>query len=40
MEGDEILVLKFDEVLPIGTGVLAIGFEGTLTDRMKGFYRR
>ncbi|KAH7681919.1 Peptidase M1 alanine aminopeptidase/leukotriene A4 hydrolase protein [Dioscorea alata] len=36
---DEILVLKFDEVLPIGTGVLAIGFEGTLTDRMKGFYR-
>lgn len=39
MEVDEILVLMFDEVLPIGTGVLAIDFEGTLNDRMKGFYR-
>lgn len=39
MEEDEILVLEFSEVLPLEMGVLAIGFEGTLNDKMKGFYR-
>ncbi|KAI6679922.1 hypothetical protein NL676_033803 [Syzygium grande] len=40
VEEDEILVLEFPEILPSGFGVLAIGFDGTLNDRMKGFYRR
>ncbi|XP_062159287.1 aminopeptidase M1-like [Alnus glutinosa] len=39
VEADEILVLEFAETLPIGIGVLTIGFEGTLSDNMKGFYR-
>ncbi|PKI72074.1 hypothetical protein CRG98_007531, partial [Punica granatum] len=39
IEQDQILVLEFGQTLPIGLGVLAIGFEGTLNDRMKGFYR-
>ncbi|KAK2644944.1 hypothetical protein Ddye_020139 [Dipteronia dyeriana] len=39
MEDDEILVLEFAETLPIGVGVLNIGFEGVLNDKMKGFYR-
>ena len=39
MEEDEILVLEFSEVLPLEMGVLAIGFEGTLNNKMKGFYR-
>ncbi|KAI6679921.1 hypothetical protein NL676_033802 [Syzygium grande] len=39
VEEDEILVLEFPETLPTGVGVLAIGFDGTLNDRMKGFYR-
>ncbi|XP_031371428.1 aminopeptidase M1-like isoform X2 [Punica granatum] len=39
IEQDEILVLEFRKTLPIGLGVLAIGFEGTLNDGMKGFYR-
>ncbi|KAK0571465.1 hypothetical protein LWI29_016441 [Acer saccharum] len=39
MEDDEILVLEFAETLPIGVGVLTIGFEGVLNDKMKGFYR-
>ncbi|XP_042039402.1 aminopeptidase M1-like [Salvia splendens] len=38
-EEDEILVLEFKESLPIGVGVLSLEFEGTLNDRMKGFYR-
>ncbi|KAK4412654.1 Aminopeptidase M1 [Sesamum alatum] len=38
-EDDEIVVLEFKESLPIGTGVLKMEFEGTLNDRMKGFYR-
>ncbi|XP_021819428.1 aminopeptidase M1-like isoform X2 [Prunus avium] len=38
-EEDEILVLEFGETLPIGSGVLGIGFEGILNDKMKGFYR-
>jgi puromycin-sensitive aminopeptidase len=40
VEADEILVLEFAEILPIGFGVLTIGFEGILSDKMKGFYRR
>ncbi|XP_042408364.1 aminopeptidase M1-like [Zingiber officinale] len=39
VEEDEILVLRFDDVLPSGEGFLGIGFQGTLSDRMKGFYR-
>ncbi|XP_022732460.1 aminopeptidase M1-like isoform X2 [Durio zibethinus] len=39
VEEDEILVLDFAETLPLGLGVLAIGFEGVLNDKMKGFYR-
>ncbi|XP_031283763.1 aminopeptidase M1 [Pistacia vera] len=39
VEDDEILVLEFSENLPVGMGVLAIGFEGVLNDKMKGFYR-
>ncbi|KAJ4709017.1 Aminopeptidase [Melia azedarach] len=39
VEDDEILVLEFPEILPKGMGVLAIGFEGVLNDKMKGFYR-
>ena len=39
-EEDEILVLEFSKILPIGEGVLAIEFEGVLNDKMKGFYRR
>ncbi|KAI4380853.1 hypothetical protein MLD38_006993 [Melastoma candidum] len=39
VEQDEILVLEFPDKLPVGLGVLAIGFEGTLNDKMKGFYR-
>ncbi|ONI33985.1 hypothetical protein PRUPE_1G457200 [Prunus persica] len=38
-EEDGILVLEFGETLPIGSGVLGIGFEGILNDKMKGFYR-
>lgn len=40
LEEDEILVLQFDDALPLGEGVLSIGFIGTLNDQMKGFYRR
>lgn len=38
-EDDEIMVLEFGETLPIGHGVLSVVFQGTLNDRMKGFYR-
>ncbi|KAL3497457.1 hypothetical protein ACH5RR_040189 [Cinchona calisaya] len=38
-EDDEILVVDFGESLPSGVGILSIAFEGTLNDRMKGFYR-
>lgn len=40
IEEDEILVVEFGESLPVGFGVLSLAFEGTLNDRMKGFYRR
>uniref|UniRef100_A0A6J0PNU7 Aminopeptidase M1-D-like n=1 Tax=Elaeis guineensis var. tenera TaxID=51953 RepID=A0A6J0PNU7_ELAGV len=39
-EEDEILVLIFDENLPLGRGVLGIRFSGVLNDHMRGFYRR
>ncbi len=39
-EDDEILVLEFDGELPLGEGVLAMDFNGTLNDQMRGFYRR
>ncbi|KAF7051968.1 hypothetical protein CFC21_060140 [Triticum aestivum] len=38
-EEDEILVLGFDRELPLGEGVLAMDFTGTLNDQMRGFYR-
>lgn len=40
VEEDEILIIRFNEVLPLGDGILSIGFQGTLSDKMKGFYRR
>lgn len=39
-EEDEILVVEFAESLPAGAGSLFIAFDGTLNDKMKGFYRR
>jgi puromycin-sensitive aminopeptidase len=38
-EEDEILVLEFAGELPLGEGVLAMRFNGTLNDQMRGFYR-
>lgn len=38
-EEDEILVVEFTESLPAGAGSLFIAFDGTLNDKMKGFYR-
>ncbi|PPR91700.1 hypothetical protein GOBAR_AA28977 [Gossypium barbadense] len=38
VQADEILVLEFSETLPKGMGVLTIGFEGVLNEKMKGFY--
>ena len=40
VEEDEILVLEFADTLPIGMGLLTIRFQGTLNDKMKGFYTR
>ena len=40
VEEDEILVLEFADTLPIGMGLLTIRFQGTLNDKMKGFYAR
>ncbi|TVU33087.1 hypothetical protein EJB05_24872 [Eragrostis curvula] len=37
--GDEILIIRFNEVLPLGEGTLSIAFKGTLNDKMHGFYR-
>ncbi|GMY28909.1 aminopeptidase M1-like [Fagus crenata] len=39
VEKDEILVLEFADTLPIGIGLLTINFQGTLNNKMKGFYR-
>ncbi|KAK2980117.1 hypothetical protein RJ640_019540 [Escallonia rubra] len=38
-EADEIIVVEFAESLPVLAGVLSMDFEGTLNDKMKGFYR-
>ncbi|KAK4580843.1 hypothetical protein RGQ29_024479 [Quercus rubra] len=38
VEEDEILVLNFANTLPIGLGLLTIHFQGSLNDKMKGFY--
>lgn len=38
-EEDEILVIGFDQELPLGEGVLTMNFTGTLNDQMRGFYR-
>lgn len=38
-EEDEILVIRFGQELPVGEGVLAMNFTGTLNDQMRGFYR-
>uniref|UniRef100_A0A7N1A7K8 Alpha-aminoacylpeptide hydrolase n=1 Tax=Kalanchoe fedtschenkoi TaxID=63787 RepID=A0A7N1A7K8_KALFE len=39
-EEDQIMVLEFDENLPIGSGVLSISnFQGILNDELRGFYR-
>ncbi|THF95506.1 hypothetical protein TEA_025928 [Camellia sinensis var. sinensis] len=38
-EEDEIMVVEFPQKLQLGLGVLCIAFEGTLNDKMKGFYR-
>uniref|UniRef100_A0A7N2R7C8 Aminopeptidase n=1 Tax=Quercus lobata TaxID=97700 RepID=A0A7N2R7C8_QUELO len=38
VEEDEILVLNFGDTLPIGLGLLTIHFQGSLNDKMKGFY--
>ncbi|CAH2040953.1 unnamed protein product [Thlaspi arvense] len=38
-EDDEIVVVEFPENLSPGIGVLCVAFEGTLNDKMKGFYR-
>lgn len=39
-EDDEIMVVEFAETVPVGAGSLFIAFQGTLNDKMKGFYRR
>ncbi|KAK9081553.1 hypothetical protein Syun_030877 [Stephania yunnanensis] len=39
VEEDEILVIEFDGVINVGEGRLRIQYQGTLNDRMKGFYR-
>ncbi|KAG6551916.1 hypothetical protein Mapa_006533 [Marchantia paleacea] len=36
---DELLILTFDETLPLGDALLSMDFQGTLNDQMKGFYR-
>ena len=37
--GDEILVLGFNDSLATGNGVLKICFSGTLNEQLKGLYR-
>ncbi|KAJ7560287.1 hypothetical protein O6H91_04G121900 [Diphasiastrum complanatum] len=38
-EEEELVILKFDQPLPIGEAILGMEFNGTLNDQMKGFYR-
>jgi puromycin-sensitive aminopeptidase len=37
---DEIVVLSFEDDLPLGDAILGMEFQGTLNDQMRGFYRR
>ncbi|KAL2643510.1 hypothetical protein R1flu_011097 [Riccia fluitans] len=39
VKDDEILILTFEEILPLGDALLSMDFQGTLNDQMKGFYR-
>ncbi|KAI5056620.1 hypothetical protein GOP47_0028438 [Adiantum capillus-veneris] len=36
---DEILVLSFEQSLPVGEALLSLDFQGNLNDSMKGLYR-
>ncbi|MCO5582725.1 hypothetical protein L7F22_036624 [Adiantum nelumboides] len=36
---DEILVLSFEQSLPVGKALLSLDFQGNLNDSMKGLYR-
>ncbi|XP_045101162.1 puromycin-sensitive aminopeptidase-like isoform X2 [Portunus trituberculatus] len=36
---NEMVILTFDETLPIGTAKLSLSFDGELNDKMKGMYR-
>lgn len=36
---NELLILQYDDLLPLGKAVLHIEYAGTLNDQMKGFYR-
>ncbi|KAL3696886.1 hypothetical protein R1sor_010962 [Riccia sorocarpa] len=36
---DELLILTFEDTLPLGNALLSMDFQGTLNDQMKGFYR-
>ncbi|KAK2652923.1 hypothetical protein Ddye_012779 [Dipteronia dyeriana] len=38
-DGDEVVVLVFDEPLCVGEGLLGIEFSGKLNEHLKGFYR-
>ncbi|XP_042437231.1 aminopeptidase M1-A-like [Zingiber officinale] len=35
---DEILIIGFDDILPIGKGILGIRYNGTINDQLRGFY--
>ncbi|XP_074565089.1 aminopeptidase M1-A-like [Curcuma longa] len=39
VEEDEILIIGFDDILPIGKGILGIQYSGTINDQLRGFYR-
>ncbi|XP_074565090.1 aminopeptidase M1-B-like [Curcuma longa] len=39
VEDDEILILGFDGLLPIGKGILSIQYSGIINDGSSGFYR-
>ncbi|XP_042437232.1 aminopeptidase M1-B-like [Zingiber officinale] len=39
VKDDEILILGFDGILPIGKGILSIKYSGIINDESRGFYR-
>ncbi|KAG6479739.1 hypothetical protein ZIOFF_063211 [Zingiber officinale] len=39
VKDDEILILGFDGILPIGKGILSIKYSGIINDGSRGFYR-